>query len=525
MKKNLFYLFALVCSMSLFTACSDDDDNDEPGWKKLPQGQIEGSNVEFQLNGGTTTGTVTFQATSSEAAKVGLQNVIDGYADVTVDVAMTEQADGSFNLAGTKEINAKPVVSTRAAAYLTVTVTGSISTSGKLTLDVTTTGLGLYIGTYGGSTLNLIYGGSAMIGKTVVFDATDGDNATILLTDVIPGEPTVTLTGISMNKDGFSGTATTSGGAQIVYKGSRANKVLTLNLDVTLSDPKEWAGTYPLTSYALGGTKDAPIIEGGLYLDWLLGADPSMGGLDMQIKAIGSMLLPQILKTVTLAKDGNITAEYNGGTVNISQDVIMNCLYNIFPTTEEFNKTISTTGWIQSPKNLAYWFEKDGKLYVKLDISAIIAQAMNGDSNVDLSEIISTILNGEPATIKGLLNTLLGLNDPEVAAKAKATFMNISDETINMLLSWVKDGIPLNVKKQDKNVYLYLDQETLSPLLKVGAGIPGYDSEACDLEILWQILSDLNVIPQEAGQAKALLAVIRQTYSYGFSIGLDLQAE
>lgn len=26
MKKKLFYLFALVCSMSLFTACSDDDD-------------------------------------------------------------------------------------------------------------------------------------------------------------------------------------------------------------------------------------------------------------------------------------------------------------------------------------------------------------------------------------------------------------------------------------------------------------------------------------------------------------------
>ena len=27
MKKNLFFLFALICSVSLFTACSDDDDN------------------------------------------------------------------------------------------------------------------------------------------------------------------------------------------------------------------------------------------------------------------------------------------------------------------------------------------------------------------------------------------------------------------------------------------------------------------------------------------------------------------
>ena len=30
MKKNLFYLFALICSMSLFTACSDDDDPENP---------------------------------------------------------------------------------------------------------------------------------------------------------------------------------------------------------------------------------------------------------------------------------------------------------------------------------------------------------------------------------------------------------------------------------------------------------------------------------------------------------------
>lgn len=523
MKKNLFYLFALVCSMSLFTACSDDDDNDEPGWKKLPQGQIEGSNVEFQLNGGTTTGTVTFQATSSEAAKVGLQNVIDGYADVTVDVAMTEQADGSFNLAGTKEINAKPVVSTRAAAYLTVTVAGSISTSGKLTLDVTTTGLGLYIGTYGGSTLNLIYGGSAMIGKTVVFDATDGDNATILLTDVIPGEPTVTLTGISMKKDGFSGTATTSGGAQIAYKGSRANKVLTLNLDVTLSDPKEWAGTYPLTSYALEEIDEAQVIEGGLYFDWPAGA--MWDGLDMQIKAIGSMLLPQILKTVTLAKDGNITAEYNGGTVNISQDVIMNCLKNIYPTTEEFNKTIPTAGWIQSPKNLAYWFEKDGKLYVKLDISAIIAQAMNGDSNVDLSEIISIVLNGDPSTIKTLLNTILHLDEPEVLQKTKVSFSNISDKTITTLVDWVKNGIPMNVKMEEGKAALYLDATTLDPLLVQNGSMPNSSVPVSDLEILWSILVGLDVIPQEASAANFLIGLVCQTYSYGFSIGLDLQAK
>ena len=48
MKKNLLYLFALICSVSLFTACSDDDDN---SWQELPKGEIKAENVDFQLNG------------------------------------------------------------------------------------------------------------------------------------------------------------------------------------------------------------------------------------------------------------------------------------------------------------------------------------------------------------------------------------------------------------------------------------------------------------------------------------------
>ena len=40
MKKNLFYLFALICSMSLFTACSDDDD---PDYSKVIEEEIAGN--------------------------------------------------------------------------------------------------------------------------------------------------------------------------------------------------------------------------------------------------------------------------------------------------------------------------------------------------------------------------------------------------------------------------------------------------------------------------------------------------
>lgn len=35
MKKNLLYLFALICSVSLFTACSDDDEKTDDSWKAV----------------------------------------------------------------------------------------------------------------------------------------------------------------------------------------------------------------------------------------------------------------------------------------------------------------------------------------------------------------------------------------------------------------------------------------------------------------------------------------------------------
>lgn len=42
MKKKLFFLFALICSVSLFTACSDDDDN-KGGDDKLISGPMVGT--------------------------------------------------------------------------------------------------------------------------------------------------------------------------------------------------------------------------------------------------------------------------------------------------------------------------------------------------------------------------------------------------------------------------------------------------------------------------------------------------
>ena len=38
MKKNLFFVFTMLCALSFFTACSDDDDNKtDDGWKAISE--------------------------------------------------------------------------------------------------------------------------------------------------------------------------------------------------------------------------------------------------------------------------------------------------------------------------------------------------------------------------------------------------------------------------------------------------------------------------------------------------------
>lgn len=71
MKKNLFYLVALICSMSLFTACSDDD---EKVVCPVPQTEftIE-TGLDLTYNGGAMLGKkVTFTPDASDATKATL---------------------------------------------------------------------------------------------------------------------------------------------------------------------------------------------------------------------------------------------------------------------------------------------------------------------------------------------------------------------------------------------------------------------------------------------------------------------
>ncbi len=521
MKKNLFYLFSLLCSVSLFTACSNDDDEDN-SWKKLPDGEIVANDIDLNLNGESTTGTIEFKAKSSQAAEVAIKNVIDGYSDVTVDAVLEKQTDGSFRLSGTKNINTKPVtrMALTPAPFLKVVIDGVITLDGKLTLDIQTSGPGLYIGTYKDGTLALSYGGEPVSGKTVVFDATDGSNISILLQDVIPGESETILTGVQLTSSGFSGSFEGSS-ATISYTGSRVDKILTLDLNVTMKDPQGWAKKYVLNKYAVGtidfyGSPFPSVTAGALFVEWKGIEDSTAPLYSGLLRGIGGMLLPQVLQDITLAADGNVGATISSSEIQMDQAKIMGMMNGEVPSVEEVQAMIPTEGWQMSPKNLAYWYEKDGKLYLKLNIANILAQS---PSMGGLSDMIDQILKGDAASIKSMLK-LIGVNLDKVA-----------DETFNTILGWVNNGFPMTVRTEEGHTYIYLDKEALAPLLKARqtgeVDSWGEPETVMDLVLIWSALVEAKMIPEEMQAAGFLVAVIGGYYnmSTDFNLGFDLVAQ
>ena len=80
MKKNLFYLFALICSMSLFTACSDDDD--DANWKKLPNQAITADNLLLETNiPASSDASIKLAMTDAQNGLLSLNKVVRGLDD------------------------------------------------------------------------------------------------------------------------------------------------------------------------------------------------------------------------------------------------------------------------------------------------------------------------------------------------------------------------------------------------------------------------------------------------------------
>lgn len=527
MKKNLFYLFALVCSMSLFTACSDDDD--EGTWKEIPQTEISVSegNAVLLINGeASTTGSVQMTVKNESEATLAMKNVIPGYSDLQVDVDLEKQADNSYKFAGVTKVNTAP--STRVAssepAILTVEIDGTIFLDGKVNINITASGAGLFIGTYTDAQLALKYSDADLVGKTVYY--TIANSVPVLtLVNVIPGETTTAISGVYPDKNGaFSGEVTTATGATVAYSGSlTAASGMALNIGATLSTSAQdgLAATWPL-SHELVDENEAMLEHSTVHIVWKINESSqiSLDRLCYILPAFVSSPLAEVLKDITLTADGNLTASYYNGILPYYYDKDSDAWVKSEPMdfmgiqlpaegswliTVGFNMLVKPYErvWLSSPKNLIHWYAKDGYIHLVPNIAQILKQlAADQSINKETLETINAVM--------AILPTLDTMDDETLEGMAQNAIKSLLPDVdvtgldaklIRQVLGWLTDGIPLKYKAENGYLYLYIDKDMADPFMKLlipllptleeqlGKLIPGNMSLSDILEMLFGIKS------------------------------------
>ena len=157
MKKNLFYLFALVCSLSLFTACSDDDEPktpEEPGVEEKDIATIIKENIAGDYKGelsvtvsGIPMGTVNqkISVDQSTANQEAIDLSISDFSFIGMSLgdinlnncAITPEEDGTYTFPGTTTIEKEVIPGTVLTADVEAEGTFDANNSITLNLDIT----------------------------------------------------------------------------------------------------------------------------------------------------------------------------------------------------------------------------------------------------------------------------------------------------------------------------------------------------------------------------------------------------
>lgn len=137
MKKNLFYLFALICSMSLFTDCSDNEN--ESNWKKLPSQEISAGNLTLTTNTQPQIGaSIKLAMTDESNGMLTLTKAVKGINEVEMNVSVTKQIGGEvFLFQGSTSVPATKEIS-ELVSSTSLNVSGNITLYGKANVEITT---------------------------------------------------------------------------------------------------------------------------------------------------------------------------------------------------------------------------------------------------------------------------------------------------------------------------------------------------------------------------------------------------
>lgn len=395
------------------------------------------------------------------------------------------------------------------------------------------------------STLDLTYSGEKLIGKTVSFQTEDSKKGTLTLNDIIPGEKETSFRiNLSEQEDNytFSGETVSGAGATVKYAGSITPKTMKLDLNVTMPQ-NQWIKTYQMSELTRGrgkdvirnqttgeyewGESDNQILTAALYTDMDLEMVKEAGSLyatvSVIIKGMGGYLLPQLLKSVTLESDGNITAEYTSDELQLgeqkfseidmdnpaSQQQVINFIMMklMFNTLSADDITAATQGrnYADSPRGLAFWYLKNDLLYVKLNLPSIISLAMQGQGQTVDAHLIAGIADAILKSNPFLLKTLLGVVSESLDNSLLSMIANMDHQSFQMFFSWIKEGIPMQIEKENGHTHIYLNREALSPLIAfiphlqpVIEGIPNfgpmlYNSYLGPLYDNWSIITQLDL--------------------------------
>lgn len=341
--------------------------------------------------------------------------------------------------------------------------------------------------------LSLTYSDEIMTGKSVDFSTVKGETANITLYDVIPGEKALSLNSIPLTGDeegySFSGNGTgTITGSTFTYEGSVTKGMLTINLsNIKMGNSELWSGHY---LFANPVNEDSKLTVGAAYVDTEM-APEAQNGYNPLLRGVLSYFIPQLLHSVTLQEDGNILAEYSQESILLmgkKPDVFMaelkaltgwevmfsehiTFLLNVIAgniVQKDIDLVIKDRTYQSSPLNLAYWYKKDERMMVKLNLAAVITQAMKSSEKIVDEQLLSTLSEALLKIDAIQLKNALILINKSLNNDIISYITQLDDYTFRSVFSWLAEGIPMNVKiTEDGHTYLYLDKATLQPLLNL----------------------------------------------------------
>lgn len=224
-----------------------------------------------------------------------------------------------------------------------------------------------------------------------------------------------------------------------------------------------------------------------------------------------------------MESDGNITAEYTSDELQLgeqkfseidmdnpaSQQQLINFIMMklMFNTLSADDITDATQGrnYAKSPRGLAFWYLKNDLLYVKLNLPGIISLTMQGQGQTVDAHLIAGIADAILKSNPFLLKTLLGIVSESLDNSLLSMIANMDHQSFQMFFSWIKEGIPMQIEKENGHTHIYLNREALSPLIAfipnlqpAMEGIPNfgpmlYNSYIGPLYDNWSIITQLDL--------------------------------